>query len=125
MRKDQQRSFRKKIQKRKEGPDCSRNPGPISQGPFTSAPLLLVLLIAIDSAEGHDSLMHFCGDWSGHCQASTSDGYHQDQSPDRTFHTLSPYIAGPLGAETLSGSNYISTVDRKSTRLNSSHTVIS
>src|SRR5438034_31529 len=86
MRKDQQRSFRKKIQKWKEGPDCFRNPGPISQGPFTSAPLLLALLAAIDSAEGHDPLVHLCGDWSGHCQAGASHGYHQDQSPDRMFH---------------------------------------
>jgi hypothetical protein len=94
----------------KRGPRLLSQSRAHKSGAFHSAPLLLVLLIAIDSAKGHDPLVHLCGDWSGHCQASTSDGYHQDQSPDRTFHTLSPYIAGPLGAETLSGSNYISTV---------------
>jgi hypothetical protein len=59
-----------------------------NSGAIHSAPVLLapILLVAINSAYGHRSVVQLCADRSGHRHTGASHGYHQDQSPDRTCH---------------------------------------
>ncbi len=57
-----------------------------------------MMLLFTSPAGRHRSVIQFHTDRSCRCQ--TGDGYHQDQSPDRTCHIFLLH-AGSLGAETL------------------------